>query len=388
MPNDNGYGGVRGRFRDADGRVQFIRITSKQANRLASLATNGTIPKVAVEATTGIVTAILGDTSPSLERLLQRFRLVVDAAPFVPFVPEAWANLIEKWTDPAERARRLLLYGPEGTGKDTLLRLLIERQKAIHGPENTEVLTLPSEEPDRYVGHLETKSQDLVAAVGLAKDAGRTVVLYLPEIERYFAAGDYIPSWQIQWTATLREILDGTRRLRADYVLGSTNNLARLGGPVVSRFQKEHVGMTADLAEGILSTHWPVEETNGLSSQYLLERLYRETIAEATLASRKKVALRATDLTGFNGRFLADLAADLGQTIRMRQRREPEFFADEAFADEILAGHLQAILAPVVEAAGTRAIREFLVLPPDPVDLPVAVQATLDGFAVSKFIAC
>jgi len=312
MPTNNGDGAVRGRFRDGDGRVQLIRVTPKQARQFAILAGKGAAPKVAVEATTGMITAILGNSPPSLERLLQRFRLVVDPALFVPFVPEAWANLIEKWTDPVDRARRLLLYGPEGTGKDTLLRLLIEEMKAIHGPENTEVLTLPSEEPDRYVGHLETKSQDLVAAVGLAKDAGRTVVLYLPEIERYFAAGDYIPSWQIQWTATLREILDGTRRLRADYVLGSTNNLSRLGGPVVSRFQKEHVGMTADLAEGILSTHWPVEDANGLSSEYLLERLYRETIAEATLASRKKVALRATDLTGFNGRFLADLAADLG----------------------------------------------------------------------------
>lgn len=379
---------VRARFRDAEARVQLLRITPKQARQLANLAGKGPAPAVAVDATTGTITAFLERTPPSLERLLERFRLVVDPASFVPFVPESWAELIEKWTEPDERARRLLLYGPEGTGKDTLLRLLIEKLKQIHGPQNTEILTLPPEEPDRYVGHLETKSRDLMAAVGLAKDAEKTVIVYLPEIERYFAVGEIVPTWHLQWTATLREILDGTRRLRADYVLGSTNNLARLGGPVVSRFEKQHIGMTLELAEGILLAHWPSQEANGLSPAYLLDRLYREPIAQATLASRKKTALKATDLTGFNGRFLADLAADLGQTIRMRQRRDPEFFADEAFADEILAAHVQAILAPVSEAAGTRAIREFLVVPPDPLDPPVAVHPTLDGFMANKFVAC
>jgi hypothetical protein len=379
---------VRARLRDSDGRIQIARTTRKRATQLERRARERAAPRVLVDAATGVITGVLDDSPPPLEQILDRFRLVVDPAPFDPFVPEQWLDLIERWTDPAQRTRRLLLYGPEGTGKDTLLRILIEKLKEIHSPEKTEVLSLPAEEPDRYVGHLQTKSRDLAAAVNFAKGAGRTVALYLPEIERHFAAGDYVAGWEIQSTATLRDVLDGTRRLHADYVLGSTNNLSRLGGPLTSRFEKYHVGMTAELARGILQTHWPSEAASGFSSDYVLERLYREPIAEATLASRKKLALRATDLTGFNGRFLSDLAADFRQRIRIRQRKDPDFSADEAFADEILTRHLETIVAPVAEAAGTRAIREFLVNLPDPLDLPMAVRATLDGFAASQYIAC
>jgi hypothetical protein len=378
---------VRARFRD-EGRAQIIRITPKQARRLKILADLGMSPRVAVDPATGAVTAILGESRPSLEQVLERFRLVVDPAPFDPFVPDQWVDLIEKWTAPAGRTRKLLLYGSEGTGKDTLLRLLIDRLKELHNPDNTEILTLPSEESDRFVGHMETKGRELVAAIEFAKDAGRIVALYLPEIERFFATGDYTSSWQRQWAATLRDLLDGTRRLRADYVLATANYLSRLGGPVTSRFEKQHVDMNPELAHGILRAHWQSQDTDGLSSHYVLERLYREPIAEVTLASRNKITLKATDLTAFNGRFLTDLAVDLGERARIRRRKEPLFFADEAFADEILIDHLQAILAPVAEAAGSRTMREFLVNQLDPLDPPMAVRAALEGFAASKFVAC
>ncbi len=249
---NNSKGCVRARLRDADGRTQIGWATKTRAAQLERRARQGSAPRVTVNPTTGVITGVLDGRPPPLEQILTRFRLVVDPASYKPFLPDGWQELIEQWTDPAERIRRLLLYGSEGTGKDTLLRVLIERLKEIHDPESTEILSIPPEEPDRYVGHLETKSHDLVTAVNFAKEAGRTVVLYLPEIERHFAAGDYVPSWQLQYTATLRDMLDGTRRLRADYVLGSTNNLSRLGGPLTSRFEKYHVAMSRELAQGIL----------------------------------------------------------------------------------------------------------------------------------------
>jgi hypothetical protein len=124
-----------------------------------------------------------------------------------------------------------------------------------------------------------------------------------------------------------------------------------------------------------------------LSSDYLLDQLFRESVCEATLASRKKISLKATDLTGFNGRFLANLADDLGRQIRRRRTREPRFAADEAFADDVLRRHLTAMIAPVAEAAGTRRLGEHLVTQPDPLDPPVAVRPTLQWCAHSQFLA-
>ena len=98
---------VRARLRDSDGRIQIARTTRKRATQLERRARERAAPRVLVDAATGVITGVLDDSPPPLEQILDRFRLVVDPAPFDPFVPEQWLDLIERWTDPAQRTRRL-----------------------------------------------------------------------------------------------------------------------------------------------------------------------------------------------------------------------------------------------------------------------------------------
>ncbi len=387
--NSDGKSTRRAVFVEADGfgSRTVIRITETLAKKLEAMAAKGLQPRVAVDLSLGAVTAILGGGEVALEQFLARFTLQVDPSPFAPFVPEAWQELLEIWMDPGGQSNRILLYGPTGSGKDTLFRLLIERIKKMHGPEKVVILSLLSEEGDRYVGHLEAKAEQLSVAVARAKDAGLTVILYLPELERYFATGDYVGSWQLQWTATLRDLLDGTKQLRADYVLAATNYVSRLDSPVLNRFDRYAVDMSQEMARGILQTHWPHKLTNGLSCEHVLDRLFQESVCEATLVSKKKISLKVTDLTGFNGRFLANLADDLGRRIRHRRQKQRQFSADEGFADEVLRRHLSAMVEPLVEGAGDRRLDQHLVNRLDPSDPPLSVRPTLEWCAHSQFLA-
>jgi hypothetical protein len=387
IANNHGNELIQVRVRDADGRVLLANVTPLRSRRLAELARAGSSVRVSVDAN-GMVTAILGrDDHRSLDRVLARFGLDVDPPEFNPFIPPEWEDLLEQWLEVGSPAN-VLLYGPEGTGKDTLVKVFFQRIVERHGADKVAVLTIPTEERDGIVGHLEKKASDFGEAVMAAKEAGMIVAAYLPEIESIFAAGDYCGSWEHQYKAKLRDTLDGSKAFRADYLLGATNSLARLGGPLLSRFQKHEIGMNAELARGILRTHWPVELTNGLSSDHVAERLTRETIAEATLASRKKIPLRAPDLTAFNGRFLSHLAADLKRRAKIRRRKDDRFHPDRAFVDEVLAAHLREIIAPAAEAAGTRAgAGEFLARRIDRLDPPIVIEPTLDWCDSGKYLA-
>ena len=340
------------RLRDTEGRPWIGRATPEQCRRLEERVARGSPTRVSVNARGTITTVLDHGVHPPLEQLLHRFKLEVDLPSFEPYIPPEWDELLARLFE-EERSARVLFYGAEGTGKDTIAKIFFQRLRRRHGADRVTILTIPAEENDRLVGHLETKAAEFGDAVRLAKEAGKTVACYLPEIESIFATGDYCGSWELHYKAHLRNVFDGTRHLNADYLLGSTNNLARLGGPLLSRFQLHHIAMNSKLAEGILATHWPAELGNGCSSDQIVEQLDRETIAEATLASRKKVPLRAADLTAFNGRFLAHLAGDIQRGIKVRRRKEPQFTPDQAFVDAVLQAHLKAMIAPAAEAAGT-----------------------------------
>lgn len=376
---------VRIRVRDADGRAWIARVTEEQFRRLKQRCGKSASVQVAINAR-GAVTAILSNGEcRTLEQVLQRFRLNFDSRAFQLFVPQEWEELREQLMAD-DGSARLLLHGAEATGKDTFFRFFVDNLIQRYGADRVAVLTIPAEENDRLVGHLETKVTDFSNAVRMAKRAAMTVVCYFPEIESLFASGDYTGSWEHHYKAYLRDMLDGTQTLDADYVIASTNHLAIMGAPLLSRFQLHRLRMSLELAQGILSAHWPEELRNGFSSEHTMQKLARETIAEATLASRKKVTLQASDLTAFNGRFLTHLASDLKRRMKIRRRKESQFNPDQAFVDEVLHEHLEALLAPAAEAAGTRSITEFTVREFDPHDLPVTIAPKLDWCQRSKYL--
>jgi hypothetical protein len=101
--------------------------------------------------------------------------------------------------------------------------------------------------------------------------------------------------------------------------------------------------------------------------------------------------LRAPDITGLNGRFLSDLAADVQQKVISKRRREPGHQADRALVDRVTRRHLESILAPVSEAVlrgDFATISELFVEPIDRADPPIAVRPTLEGWCdQSEFLA-
>lgn len=377
---------VRIRVRDAGGHAWIAWVTEAQFRRLKRRSGKSAPVQVVVN-NRGAVTAILSNgENRTLDQVLHRFKLNLDPSTFQLFVPQEWEELREQLMADAGSAR-LLLHGAEATGKDTFVRFFVDDLIQQCGAGRVAVLTIRAEEDDRLVGHLETKVADFSNAVRMAKRAAMTVVCYFPEIEALFASGDYTGSWEHHYKAHLRDMLDGTQTLDADYVIGSTNHLAIMGAPLLSRFQLHRLRMSLELAEGILNAHWPEELNNGFSSEHIVQKLDRETIAEATLASRKKVTLRAPDLTAFNGRFLTHLASDITRRMKIRRRKESQFTPDQAFVDEVLHAHLEAMLAPAAEAVGTRSITEFTVREFDPHDLPVTISPQLDWCQSRKYLA-
>lgn len=387
-PADKGRRDRAVRLSHPDGRAVISHVSANQARRLQKqFEGEGPFP-VAVNAK-GRITRILSKRTRSLASLRERFQIHVDPPHFDPYISDHWQRLIRTWSrlEPG-RSRRVLLYGPEGCGKDTLSKCLIQEVNVAHGAENVDILGFPSEEDDRYVRHMETKADMLADAVETCKRAGNVVIAYFPEIASIFGSGDYCGAWQNQFQAFFRNLLDGTRDFQADLVLAHTNTLAGLGGPTVSRFHVEPIKMTPETARGMLAAHWPVEVLNGQSSDYVLRRLTREVIAEATLAnSRKRLALKADALTGYNGRFIADLCQEVRDRLRECRETDPNFVPDAPFLDGIVRERLAAIVDPVREAAGTRAIRDLLVIPVDLGDAPISVMPKLDWCEESACVA-
>jgi SpoVK/Ycf46/Vps4 family AAA+-type ATPase len=308
---------------------------------------------------------------------------------FDPHIPQSWQEYLYDWRNAARR-RRILLYGPEGTGKDTLVNLFIHELREQYGEDNLALLTILPEKDDCYVGQLEVKARDLVKVAELAKQAGKYVFIYFRELEGLFATGHHTSSWESRYMAELRDAIAGQTSLAADCIMATTNRLT-LGPALVSRFDKYAIRMDRHQAAAVLQKHWPHGETNGVNSQYVADRLSRESIAELTLVSRKTRVLRAPDITGLNGRFLSGLAADVQQKVISKRRREPGHQADRALVDRVTRRHLESILAPVSEAVlrgDFATISELFVEPIDRADPPIAVRPTLEGWCdQSEFLA-
>ena len=221
-----------------------------------------------------------------LKRGLERFRLPFGQLDFDPHIPESWQEYLDEWRH-AVRRPRILLYGPEGTGKDTLVNLFIQQLHEQYGEDKVALLTILPEKDDCYVGQLEVKARELVKVAELAKQAGKYVFIYLRELEGLFATGHNTPSWESRFKAELRDAIDGQTSLAADCIMATTNRLT-LGPALISRFDKYAIGMDRHQAAAVLQKHWPCGEVNGANSRYVADRLSRESIAELTLVSRKQ----------------------------------------------------------------------------------------------------
>lgn len=381
----------RARLRDSNGGVRFVRVSEQRARRLALEKGAAAGLPVRVDQY-GNLRGILRKSEQQgveLKRGLARFDLPVEPLDFDPHIPQLWQEFLDDWQH-STRRRRILLYGSEGTGKDTLVNLFIHRIREQHGKENVVLLTILPEKDDCYVGQMELKAREFVKVAEQAKQAGKYVFIYLRELEGLFASGHYTPSWESRFKAELRDAIAGQTSLAADCVMATTNRLT-LGPALISRFDKYAIRMDPHQAAAVLQKHWPRGETNGADSGYVAERLSRESIAELTLVSRKTRVLRAPEITGLNGRFLSDLAADVQQKVISKRRHDPGHRADRALVDQVTQRHLESILAPVSEAVmrgDFATLSEHFVEPLDRADPPVSLRPTLDGWCDhSEFLA-
>lgn len=381
----------RARLRDSNGGVRFAMVSERLAQRLAGEKGDAAGLPVRVDQH-GNVRGILRQSElqdVELNRGLERFRLPVEQLDFDPHIPQGWQEYLDDWRHPV-RPLRILLYGPEGTGKDTLVNLFIQQLHQQYGEDNVALLTILPEKDDCYVGQLEVKARELVKVAELAKQAGKYVFIYFRELEGLFASGHHTPSWESRFKAELRDAIDGQTSLAADCIMATTNRLT-LGPALISRFDKYAIRMDPHQAAAVLQKHWPRGETNGVNSRYVADRLSRESIAELTLVSRKTRVLRAPDITGLNGRFLSDLAAAVQQKVISKRRRDPGHQMDRALVDQVTRRHLESILAPVSEAVlrgDFATLSELFVEPIDRADPPVSLRPTLEGWCDhSEFLA-
>lgn len=390
-PSSNGCM-TRIQLRDGDGRDYIARVEGTVAQKLKKASERGSLVRVSMDEHGRVGNIRWGNGHASLPRRMQRFAAHSEPPAHPVYMPDEWKELIAEIVDPGSRRRRFLFHGSEGGGKTTLIRLIITECRGLWGADRTVVLVLRAEPDDRFVGALESKLVDYAETTGLLIKAGYHVIWQMPELEAQFAVGDYRPGWDLKYQASLRELLDGAGPSghRPSLVLADCNYLDRLEPPTQSRFHKIHITVSSDFAQGLLTAHWPAElPLNGTSGgqliHMLVERCYREPVATATLASRKKLVFRIPDLTAWNGRFLADFTADLEQRAKSRMRKDPLFVADEGFVLSVLADHLAAAVRPAAEAAGTAAMRRYLVVPCDPLDPIVALQPTLKWCRETQF---
>jgi len=380
-------------LQDRDGQNYVARVKGSVAQRLKQASEKGSLVRVAVDEHGRIGRIRWGNGHASLPLRMQRFAAQIEPPVYPVYMPDEWKELMAEIIDPDSRRRRFLFHSSEGGGKTTFIRLIITECRRLWGEDRTVVLVLRAEPDDRFVGALESKLVDYAETTGLLIKAGYHVIWQMPELEAQFAVGDYRAGWDLKYQASLRELLDGAGPSghRPSLVLADCNYLDRLEPPTQSRFHKIHITVSSDFARGLLTAHWPSElPLNGTPSgqliRMLLDRCYREPVATGTLASRKKLVLRIPDLTAWNGRFLADFTADIEQRAKSRMRKDPAFVVDEGFVLSVLADHLAAAVRPAVEAAGTAAMRRYLVVPCDPLDPIVAIQPTLKWCRETQFL--
>jgi hypothetical protein len=381
-------------LQDGDGRSYIARVKRNVATELKQASEKGSLVKIAVDEHGRIGNIRRGNGHASLPLRMQRFAVQIEPPAYPVYMPDEWKELLAKVINPGNKRKRFLFHGSEGGGKTTLIRLIITECYKQWGAAGTVVLVLRAEPDDRFVGALESKLVDYAETTGLLIKAGYRVIWQMPELEAQFAVGDYRPGWDLKYQASLRELLNGAGPSGHEphLVLADCNYLDRLEPPVQSRFHKVHITVSQGFARGLLTAHWPTDlPLNGTPNsqliRMLLDRCYREPVATATRASRKKQVLRVPDLTAWNGRFLSDFAADIEERTQARIRKEAGFVADEGFVLSVLADHLAAAVRPLVEAAGTHAIRRFLVQHHDPLDPIVAVEPTLDWCSETQFLA-
>lgn len=382
------------RMQDGDGRHYITRVPRDVAEDVKKAAEGGSLIKIVMDEH-GRVTGIhAGNEDASLPHRLRRFAVPIEPPTYAVYMPDEWKDLVAELSDPDNKRKRILFHGSEGAGKTTLIRLIIMECRKQWGPDRTVVLSLQAEPDDRFVGALQSKSLDFAVTTGMLSKAGYRVIWLIPELESTFAVGDYRPGWDLQHQASLRDLLDGIgpAACRPDLVLADCNYLDRIEPPTQSRFARIPITLSRGFAQGLLKAHWPAElPLNGQSSgqliQTLLDRCYQEPVATATMASRNKRVLRVSDLTAWNGRFLADFAADLERRARSCSRKQPGFVVDEGFVLSVLSDHLAAAVRPVAEAAGTHAVRRFVVGHPNHSDLIVAVEPTLGWCNETQFLA-
>ena len=245
-----------------------------------------------------------------------------------------------------------------------------------HGADQVAILTIRAEENDRLVGHLETKVGGFRQRRTDGEAGGHDSCLLLPGDRIAFCQAEITRgSWEHHYKADLRNMLDGTQTLNADYVIGSTNHLARLGAPLLSRFQLHRLGMSLELAEGILSAHWPEELSNGFSSEHVVQNARPRDDCRGDVGEPEEGHFARARLDRLQRPLPhSTWRSDIKRRMKIRRRKESQFNPDQAFVDEVLHEHLEAMLAPAAEAAGTRKYhrvyrpKEF-----DPHDLPVTI---------------